>query len=71
MLFAATQEIHAPWREIENCIEMSQQFCPGLSKMAYYSKMLYLRNGSSEDSDFWPSYCPFNELSNKINGNAN
>ena len=27
-----------PWREIENCIEMSQQFCPGLSKMAYYSK---------------------------------
>ena len=19
-----------PWREIENCIEMSQQFCPGL-----------------------------------------
>ena len=25
-----------PWREIENCIEMSQQFCPGLSKMACY-----------------------------------
>ena len=28
--------------------------------------MLYLRNGSSEDSDFWPSYCPFNELSNSL-----
>ena len=27
-----------PWREIENCIEMSQQFCPGLYKMTYYSK---------------------------------
>ena len=22
------------WRDIENCIEMSQQFCPGLSEMA-------------------------------------
>ena len=26
-----------PWREIENYIEMSQQFCPGLSEMTYYS----------------------------------
>ena len=24
-------------REIENCIEMSQQFCPGLSEMVNYS----------------------------------
>ena len=22
------------WRDSENCIEMSQQFCPGLSEMA-------------------------------------
>ena len=29
-------------------------------------KLLYLRNGSSEDSDSWPSCCPFNELSNKL-----
>ena len=54
-------------REIENCIEMSQQFCPGLSEMVNYSNYcVYLRNGSSEDSDFWPSYCSFNELSNKL-----
>ena len=25
------------WREIENCIEMSQQFCLGLSEMAHSS----------------------------------
>ena len=48
-------------REIENCIEMSKQFCPGLSEMVNYSNYC-----GSEDSDFWPSYCSFNELSDKL-----
>ena len=30
------------WREIENCIEMSQEFCPGLSEMAHSSNCCIL-----------------------------
>ena len=35
-------ETKIAWREIENCIEMSQQFYPGLSEMAHSSNCCIL-----------------------------